>query len=386
MGLENFHPTFYKELVEHGFIVNEGLNEFDEVKKLSEKIDNNPINYILTVNPTMGCNFKCWYCYETHVNGSKMQGGTIQNILKFMENEKANNPLLQYFSLSFFGGEPLLYFDQTVVPLLEGGLRIFKDSGIFFSSSFATNGFLIDQAKIDFFKAHAVTGFQITLDGNREYHNKTRFVNASRGSYDEIIHNIQLLAKNEMPVIMRINFTQENYLSCEDIPQDFLDLDAHFRKYITVDFHQVWQDAPLEQGTLWSILERFKHAGFDVSVEADSLNNVVDSCYADKHQSATINYNGEVFKCTARDFTSENSLGKLGEDGKIHWGPAYERRQSAKFHNKPCMSCKLLPICNGGCSQHAYEHLDSENGYCVFGFDEHRKNMLVLERFKLRTS
>ena len=385
-GLENYHPLFYKELRENGFIVDEQLDEVGEVKKISKKVDGNTSSYMLTINPTMGCNFKCWYCYETHIQGSKMEQPIINKVLSFIENEKNNNETLESFSLSFFGGEPLIYYRQAVVPLLEGAKKIFENTNINFNSSFTTNGYLIDQEKIDFLKEHNVFGMQITLDGSQEFHDKVRYVNKSKGSYYEIINNIKLLAKNGMQVTMRINFTQENFISCIDIADDFKDLEIEFKKNILVDFHQVWQDEDKGNVSTVPAVDKFMSAGFNIRSQATNLNNVVQSCYADKNNSATINYNGEVFKCTARDFTTENSLGTLENDGTIKWKPEYERRQNAKFKNPPCLECKLLPICNGGCSQHAYEYLDSENGYCVFGFNEHKKDELILERFRLRTA
>jgi uncharacterized protein len=47
----------------------------------------------------------------------------------------------------------------------------------------------------------------------------------------------------------------------------------------------------------------------------------------------------------------------------------------AKFKNQPCLTCKILPICNGGCSQKAIESKDES--YCLRGFDENKKNELV---------
>ncbi len=199
-SLKDYHPGFYNELFEHGFIVDKDLDENQQVKDLTKKIDGTKSQFLLTINPTMGCNFKCWYCYETHVQGSKMDVPIINRVLRFIENEKKENPELQYFNISFFGGEPLIYYRQAVMPLLEGVKRIFEGSEINFGSSFTTNGYLIDQEKIDFLKNHNVFGMQITLDGNKEFHNKVRYVSKNKGSYEKIISNIKLLARNDMEV------------------------------------------------------------------------------------------------------------------------------------------------------------------------------------------
>ena len=43
------------------------------------------------------------------------------------------------------------------------------------------------------------------------------------------------------------------------------------------------------------------------------------SCYADRINYANINYDGNVYKCTAQDYTSETALGFLDENGQIRW-------------------------------------------------------------------
>ncbi len=44
-----------------------------------------------------------------------------------------------------------------------------------------------------------------------------------------------------------------------------------------------------------------------------------NSCYADKINQMTVNYDGGVYKCTARDFNEKNRLGQLCDDGTVLW-------------------------------------------------------------------
>ena len=383
-GIEDYHPSFFKYLQEYQFVVSSDLDEVDIIRKKSHEVDTNKKSYTLTINPTMGCNFKCWYCYETHINGSKMQDGHISNIGKFITNELKTNPELETFDISFFGGEPLIYYKQVVKPILELSKSIFANSEVHHHASFTTNGFLINQEMIDFFKNHNVVHFQITLDGSEEFHDKVRYVTSDRGSYKEIVENIKLLCKNELSVTLRINYTSENYLSCLEIPDHFNDLPDEAKQYLTVSMHQVWQDEKNDVSVI-PIIQKFLDYGISIQDKATNLNNVEQSCYADKIKSMVVNYNGDVYKCTARDFTQENRLGWLNEDGSVHWLPEAKVRENAKFHNPPCFECKILPLCNGGCSQHAFDNIENDDGYCVFGFDENKKDDIILGRFRRRT-
>lgn len=108
------------------------------------------------------------------------------------------------------------------------------------------------------------------------------------------------------------------------------------------------------------------------------MDSVRNSCYADKRNSATINYNGDIYKCTARDFTKANRAGYINEEGELVWENDYlTKRMDVKFKNKPCLTCKIMPLCNGGCSQHALESLIQGKEYCVFNGDENEKNKVI---------
>ena len=58
-----------------------------------------------------------------------------------------------------------------------------------------------------------------------------------------------------------------------------------------------------------------------VAEEKMQKNNFVviySPCYADRANSVIVNYNGDVYKCTACDFAKTKREGKLNEDGTIY--------------------------------------------------------------------
>ncbi|WP_196896224.1 radical SAM/SPASM domain-containing protein [Aureivirga marina] len=379
-NLQEIHPTFYDYLVENKFVIDTSIDEVAKVKALSVKTDENLERFNLTINPTMNCNFKCWYCYEDHIKSSRLGSSMVEKINKFITRTLQEEEL-KYFSLSFFGGEPLLYFKRNVIPIMTHlkyeGIKYDK----IYSISFTTNGYLIDDDFINYFKEQEITcSLQITLDGYREEHDKVRFVNKTKGSYDEIIQNIKKLLVNEFHIRLRINYTDKNLEDTYKIVDDLSDLDPEIvKKYLLIDFHRVWQNEQVDNLdiTLNRNMDIMRKKGF-VARGSFSANNVVDSCYADKRNSAVINYNGDLFKCTARDFKSKDRAGFINEEGVLIWNDNYmETRMTSKFKNKPCLDCRLLAICNGGCTQHAMENLDSEYGYCVYSFDDAQKDKVI---------
>jgi uncharacterized protein len=262
--------------------------------------------------------------------------------------------------------------------LLEKAYEICRQKEIFFSSSMTTNGLLINQETIDSAKRYNLSFFQITLDGDRDRHDKVRFISEGRGSYDAIVANIKLIIRNGLRVLVRINCSPETIPGLMNIIADFEELTEFERNFISFDIHKVWQQtSQIDGDALNDMRWYYREKGFQVSTA--SYDTVVNSCYGDHRNHATLNYNGEVFKCTARDFTKANSEGLLMEDGSIEWSHKYEHRLNSKFKNKPCLECPIMPICNGGCTQQAIEHEGVD--YCVHEFDDNNKRQVVIDRF-----
>jgi uncharacterized protein len=117
-GLKGAHPTFYDYLIEQQFIVDDSADEVRTVKRLAEEIDGDKSSFFLIVNPNMTCNFKCYYCYETHVNRSRISSAVANKIKKFISNTIEEGHI-KTFPISFFGGEPLLYFRKDVAPIID---------------------------------------------------------------------------------------------------------------------------------------------------------------------------------------------------------------------------------------------------------------------------
>ena len=89
------------------------------------------------------------------------------------------------------------------------------------------------------------------------------------------------------------------------------------------NFQRVWQDRNdnVEDETeekITQIRNLFRDAGFAVNTNY-LLHGVSNSCYGDKLNHLLINYNGDVYGCTARDFNKENRIGFLDSCGEVHY-------------------------------------------------------------------
>lgn len=187
-------------------------------------------------------------------------------------------------------------------------------------------------------------------------------------------------------VIMRINYTADNISSMSSIVDEFVDLEQQYRNLIAVDFQRVWQDidkAADEDAVdteVYNCIKYFHENGFKVSC-AKTSNNVQSTCYGSMRNYALVNYNGDVYQCTARDFNKANRYGWLTETGGlVYENGLKEKRESARFSKKVCHDCRIAPVCGGGCAQKAMELYDATD--CVFGYTEEGIRDFVLDRFE----
>lgn len=381
--LEKVYPKLYIQLQACKAIVPKGKNESQDLANNLRNIIEDKTRYELQVNPTVDCNFRCWYCYENHVRGSRMNEDMVERLKHHINSVISSQIGLKHFHLSFFGGEPLLYFSHVASPLIGYAKQACEHNGIHLSLHFTSNGYLIHEQMLPVFKG-IQTSFQITLDGAKEHHDHTRFMQNGKGSYDRIISNIKLLTSNSIEVLLRINYTAANMQDISSICPSLANLPNEQKFLLHVNFQRVWQDSDCKfhddevRNCIEKQMQAFEESGFKVSYHKVMTGT---PCYGDLRNYALVNYNGDVFCCTARDFTHEHRAGYLNENGQIVWeNDEKNRRISLKFSREVCHKCRIAPICCGGCTQRAIERGNAPG--CLFDYTERDINDMLLERFE----
>lgn len=167
---ESLGTQLYDRLKQGEFIIDEDVDEKQRyIDKSIRKLETDR-NFHIIVNPTLQCNFRCWYCYEEHLP-SKMDESTVsgvKNLIGKLAKEGKN------ITLSFFGGEPLIYYAEIMKPLIEYANTVCSKNGVGFETNATSNGFLFTKPVIEELHANNFKYVQITLDGNEEQHNKVR--------------------------------------------------------------------------------------------------------------------------------------------------------------------------------------------------------------------
>lgn len=355
--LENKNPYLLSALTKLGVVVD---NEIDETNKIlmihRKQIYDNP-TYRITVLPTLDCNFNCWYCYEEH--SKDYMTSTIQKTIQKHVKAKLNDSNVKHMALDWFGGEPLLCFDDIVYPLSRKIKQECDKRGVLFSNSMTSNGSLITTSMIKKFKRIDLSSFQITLDGDETYHNKTKRSVANNNEYRNLLNIFFKLADNieNLNLLVRINYSPQNIDTIHNIIKDF---PKEQRSKMWISFQQVWQTQheSLEH-KINEVVKEFESEGFKVN--KPNIDNSFYKCYADVCNQIVVAPNGNVFKCTARDFANHSADGVLQKDGSIQWrAPYYDRMCKTTIENGECLDCKLLPACWGPCSQKILEYKPHE--------------------------
>lgn len=381
--LSEIHPELYASMVDAWMIVPENLNEAEELVESWRGADDDPTFFGMIINPTLSCNLSCWYCYEKHDDGRCMDEKVMQSVYRLIDNKIADNRLKR-LNVSFFGGEPLLNFENVVYPLLSYASVKCHERGVHLNSNFTTNAVLLTSDVLDRLKSLDMAeppSFQITFDGNRDMHDKVRHTTGNARTYDVISEHVRLAAASGCTVNIRFNYTANNIDSFLDTATD-MDrlLTAEQKKLVNMNFQQIWQDQHTHPGTkekMSEVAEKIRSIGFYVDSDMMYSRHV---CYADNPNHVVINYDGNVYKCTARDFKECNREGILLPDGTIEWNEKFHKRMSIRYSNKACMNCSILPLCNGGCSQGKLEGGIIDR--CSFEKDENDKKRVIVGRLR----
>lgn len=368
-------------LVQNKFIIEDSMDELEFLKTNNRRsiFDN---SYHLIINPTLECNFKCWYCYEKAVVG-RMSDHTmkkIKNLIKNITSEENIDELI----ISWFGGEPMLYFCQVIYPISLFARNVCEKNNVKFETNMTTNGFLFSRERIQMLREIKMMRFQITIDGNKKTHNKVRNQNG-KPSFDEIVNNIISICTYipNIHITLRINYTNE--ILKQDIGETLSLFPKQIRKNIRVDFQRVWQtEGERNAVELLRNIDLASDMGFAPALCGEYSIHRYHRCYADRFNFAHINFDGKVYRCTARDYSQRYECGELSEAGEIIWNTKINELMFSKsnFDNEKCLSCKLLPICVGPCYQNYRDYKEGKSSaFCFEGNNEIDVNTFIVRYY-----
>lgn len=352
------------QLLSNGILVDKKCNEYDLLMQEHEKAKEESATFHLTLLPTLDCNLRCWYCFERHIHGSHMSQETQENIVKYI-HDIAQKQYVKNINIELFGGEPLLFFENELYPLLNNIKEIIEGYKKNVDFLFVTNATTISHQDIPLFAALKAK-FQISIDGYKEKHNQIKFdINTREATYEKVIDTIHSLCAcyDECKINLRINYDNDTLRYIPQVIQDISDIE---RKKITIHLERVWQTDGdnASSSELKNMIGLILGNRFTVSYM--NLFRRSYACKSSKTEYAVISYDGKVYKCIGRNFTLKHQEGILNENGIIQWDEIKKtKRLSIQTYQDPkCKECKILPLCWGPCNQKCLEYPNEISKFC----------------------
>ena len=309
------------------------------------------------------CNLRCKYCfYDGHQNSPLvlMDGEVLEKVVGDLM--KVSPVGIRFI---WHGGEPMLAGIDYFTKIVQLQQR-FATNGQMVENSIQTNGTLINEEWVGFFKKHDFK-VGVSLDGPEHIHDQVRINVAQRGTYKSVMRGINLLREAEMTVgvIAVINSDSVNY------PDELFNFFYHQGLNFNANECTAFPDDPLVVRSL--AINPMEYAQFllkifDLWLEAGNpryrVRPLVDFVHAvigqqpktckmqgRCHQYITIDVNGDVYPCHAY-LRPEHVLGNLASTGieKFLEGPQIKQYYSGRLETlKACGDCQWVRVCNGGC-------------------------------------
>ena len=304
------------------------------------------------------CNFRCKYCYEEFARGTmlpEVREAIKKNVIKRL-------PRLAHLQVSWFGGEPL-YGWPAIEDLAPFFFETARDNGLGYLGHMTTNGYLLTPEIADKLLKWGVKGFQITVDGLPENHNRSRPTRDGQETFATILENLIALTRRDdfFHVNVRVNFDRENGPHLDQF-LEILERDFRADNRFVVSFYPVgrWggaNDESLDVCGTKEIEQLQDQLLAEARVRGLAVGNIkginyVGSqvCYAARPYNFLIGATGKIMKCTiALDAQDYNVVGHLTPDGDMvldHDKMALWTEPAFESDGK-CQKCVVLPLCQG---------------------------------------
>jgi uncharacterized protein len=369
---KRYDPQLIADMKSSGCLIDDDVDELERLEFYRNLSKYDMTNFGLTIAPTLDCNFRCKYCFETHPKG-KMSSETQVALVNFVEQrlERAKN-----FSVTWYGGEPLLA-KEIIWSLSEKFIDLSEKFNIDYDAFIVTNASLLDDADIMNFKQYKIHGAQITIDGVKEIHDSRRRSVTGESTFDKLIDRVNLLLNENFSVIVRINIDKDNISRVDEL-LDILAKKINRRAELKIAFGQVspftdicksiegdcYNNAQFADVML-PLYEKVLARGFTINKMAAYPEALMNACCADYVNSFVVDNRGELYRCWNHVGNLKYSSGNVNDGSNltlernylswIQWNP---------IKHPKCRECDCLPICMGGCPD-AMRNSDDGQPVCI---------------------
>ncbi len=385
-------------LVENGFLVPDREHDRAALDRHLARVKSDKTELHITILTTLQCNFACDYCFQgDHGDynkfAEKMSLESAEKVAVWVERE-LERVRPEYLTLMFFGGEPLL--NLPVMYYLAERLSLSaKAFGVEQRITIITNGLLLNREIVKRLKPYGLKGVKITLDGDRDTHNRMRPLRGGQGTFDRIVENVQAVA-DLVGVAIGGNFDEQ---SADSYPAllDFLKKQEFADKLVKVNFKPIVrapESKPAGMITLTPVSADgqavkplggtcMTGAGAGGASSCDSCSTLDDKmimlrdetrrhgfntpngvprgpCHVHLTHAHTVGPDGSLYACPGSTGDKSLSTGHI-DDRSEPWRETARERFLRLSPWKECGDCAFIPTCAGGCVVQSHTALGDLN-------------------------
>ncbi len=378
----------------NGFIVSDRTTERVNLERFFHDIRESTDVLRVTILTTLQCNFACDYCFQgdhgdANQHAQKMSMHDAARVIAWVE-ERLDTLKPKRLAITFFGGEPLLNL-PVLFHLAERLHDATRTRGVTQGIRIITNGLLLSREIVDRLNPFGLTGVKVTLDGDRETHDRMRPLRGGQGTFDRIIRNVRDVA-GVTRVAIGGNFdadSAESYPALLDFlrAQDFADQlgNVIFKPIIRepqparpariIPLRPVGADHRPLGGTCMTAVGSGSAPSSGASL-CDSCHladekmaflrdetakrgfSTIDGvhmgpCELHSRHAYTIGPDGSLYACPGFTGHQSRSIGHIdGRADAVRQAAAEEFDTVAPWQQ--CGDCSFMPVCGGGCSVASY--------------------------------
>lgn len=361
-----------KRLREAGMLLPAELDERELLRDIRAQARANPDRLLLTIAPTMQCNFRCTYCYETH-RQEYMSPEVEADVIRFVGRKLM---CVSSVNVTWFGGEPLL--NPECLERVQSFTNDYATArNIAVSRNLVTNGYLLSPQIVTRLQALGDWDVvQVTLDGLPEIHDVRRVLRSGRGTWRRIVDNCRHALEAGLPISLRVNVDGRNL----DTLPGLLDL---------LIGEGVLPGADISLGFVVDSTDACSHVKADVLSDRDRARAALrfdaelirrglapesglpgpicgPICSVESKLGYVIAPSGLIFKCWNQvDRGPDEAIGHVGGNEMPNAAAELARWEKYDPFARPgCFDCGAFPTCQGGCPWEAERLARPDRGEC----------------------
>ena len=342
---------------------------------MEEAIQVKPIRNAIVLL-TNQCNCACPYCFEAR-DPERMSLQTAKDVVSFLQLSQDKS-----LGFTFFGGEPMLEWENIIVPLVEWAEQT---SPIPIRFNMTTNGTLLTSERLDYLLKHKIQ-FMISMDGDRETQERGRPMRNGESSFDCLMSILPELLEKKPQQVFRVTLTPK---LCQNLFHDILFFEKIGCKNLGIlpNFFETWTEQMKE--ILYAELKKYERYVIDsfrrgkspllfmdyqkafyriilaTRFQKSGKRRLYGAC-SPKNQcgmgirgSVSIDVHGDIYACHHISPLVRKSIFYLGDiyqgidESRVHH--LIEMYNPQKVGTQECRNCSLDSICNGGCKSNNYQ-------------------------------